>query len=110
MIAIEKIKIGTNKGRVKTLVTDSLLFLEIVIAAVIEDMKTTLNSDKNNKKLIGIKLDRSIFKINKINGEKIKKNKIKFRYTIKFFTNTIISRAKGDKIYCCNLASEKSFM
>ena len=45
LIAIEKIRIGTNRGRVNTLVIDSLLFFEMVIDAVIEDIKTMLRSE-----------------------------------------------------------------
>ena len=53
--AIEKIKIGTNRGRVNTLVIESLLFLEMVIDAVIEDIKTMLRSESANKIFIEIK-------------------------------------------------------
>ena len=45
LIAIEKIRIGTNRGRVNTLVIESLLFFEMVIDAVIEDIKTMLRSE-----------------------------------------------------------------
>ena len=55
LIAIEKIKIGTNSGRVNTLVIESLLFLEMVMEAVIEDIKTMLRSESANKILIEIK-------------------------------------------------------
>ena len=37
-----------KRGKVKTLVIDNLLFLEIVIEAVIEDIKMILSSDKAN--------------------------------------------------------------
>ncbi|MDB2564794.1 hypothetical protein N9X75_01585 [Alphaproteobacteria bacterium] len=75
--AIENIKIGTNKGNVKTLVIDNLLLFEIVIEAVIEDIKTMLNKDSANNKLIDKKYENGIFNINKIRGEKIKNITVK---------------------------------
>ena len=55
LMAIEKIRIGTKRGRVNTLVIESLLFLEMVIDAVIEDIKTMLRSERANKIFIEIK-------------------------------------------------------
>lgn len=52
---MEKIKIGTKRGRVKTLVIESLLFFEMVMEAVIEDIKTMLRSDSASKILIETK-------------------------------------------------------
>jgi len=37
---------GTNSGRVRTLVIESLLFLEIVIEEVIEEIKTILTRER----------------------------------------------------------------
>ena len=54
-MAIENIRIGTKRGRVNTLVIESLLFLEMVIDAVIEDIKTMLRSERANKIFIEIK-------------------------------------------------------
>ena len=41
-------------------------------------------------------------------GEKIIKKNIKLKQIIIFFKKIIISKANGERIYCCNLASEKS--
>ena len=46
LIAIENISIGTNSGSVRTLVIESLLFLEIVIEEVIEEIKTILKRER----------------------------------------------------------------
>ena len=43
---------------------DNLLFFEIVIEAVIEDIKTMLNKDSANNKLIDKKYENGIFNIN----------------------------------------------
>ena len=56
---------------------DNLLFFEIVIEAVIEDIKTMLNKDSANNKLIDKKYENGIFNINKTSGEKIKNIKVK---------------------------------
>ena len=45
LIAIENISIGTKRGSVRTLVIESLLFLEIVIEEVIEEIKTILKRE-----------------------------------------------------------------
>tara|TARA_Y100000992_G_scaffold107859_1_gene70239 strand:- start:9 stop:275 length:267 start_codon:yes stop_codon:yes gene_type:complete len=79
VIAIENIRIGTKRGNVKILVRESLLFFEIVIEAVMEAIKIILRSDRDKRILICIKYDKSIFKIIKISGEKIKKKIIKFK-------------------------------
>jgi len=42
LIAIENISIGTKRGSVRTLVIESLLFLDIVIEEVIEEIKQCL--------------------------------------------------------------------
>ena len=55
LIAIENISIGTKRGSVRTLVIESLLFLEIVMEAVIEDIKTMLRSESASKILIETK-------------------------------------------------------
>ena len=55
LIAIENISIGTKRGSVRTLVIESLLFLEMVMEAVIEDIKTMLRSESASKILIEIK-------------------------------------------------------
>ena len=52
VIAIEKINSGINKGKVKTLVIENLLFFEIVREAVIEEIKTILRRDSDNNALI----------------------------------------------------------
>ena len=49
LIAIENIRMGTNKGRVRTLVIESLLLLEIVIEEVIEEIKTILRRERASK-------------------------------------------------------------
>ena len=56
---------------------DNLLFFEIVIEAVIEDIKTMLNKDSANNKLIDKKYEKGIFNINKTSGEKIKNITVK---------------------------------
>lgn len=56
---------------------DNLLFFEIVIEAVIEDIKTMLNKDSANNKLIDKKYENGIFNINKTIGEKIKNITVK---------------------------------
>jgi hypothetical protein len=58
-------------------VIDNLLFFEIVIEAVIEDIKTMLNKDSANNKLIDKKYENGIFNINKTSGEKIKNITVK---------------------------------
>ena len=55
LIAIENISIGTKRGSVRTLVIESLLFLEMVMEAVIEDIKTMLRSESASKILIETK-------------------------------------------------------
>ena len=55
LMAIEKIIMGTKRGRVNTLVIESLLFLEMVIDAVMEDIKTTLRSESAIKIFIDVK-------------------------------------------------------
>tara|TARA_Y100000591_G_scaffold251969_1_gene223476 strand:- start:87 stop:236 length:150 start_codon:yes stop_codon:yes gene_type:complete len=42
-------RIGTKRGNVKILVRESLLFLEIVIDAVIEDIKIILNRESDKR-------------------------------------------------------------
>ena len=56
---------------------DNLLFFEIVIEAVIEDIKTMLNKDSANNKLIDKKYENGIFNISKTIGEKIKNITVK---------------------------------
>ena len=70
---------GTNRGRVRTLVIESLLFLEIVIEEVIEEIKTILKRERARSKFIENRYDKLIFKIIKMIGENIKKriNKLK---------------------------------
>ena len=75
LIAIENIRMGTNSGRVRTLVIESLLFLEIVIEEVIEEIKTILRRERARRIFIENRYDKLMFKIIKINGENIK-NKI----------------------------------
>jgi hypothetical protein len=55
VIAIENIRIGTKRGSVSTLVMESLLFLEIVIDEVIEEIKTMLRRESARRKLIEIR-------------------------------------------------------
>tara|TARA_A200000159_G_C7216425_1_gene294274 strand:+ start:630 stop:824 length:195 start_codon:yes stop_codon:yes gene_type:complete len=55
VIAIENIRIGTKRGSVKILVRESLLFLDIVIEAVMEAIKTILRSDRDKRIFICIK-------------------------------------------------------
>ena len=66
---------GTNSGRVRTLVIESLLFLEIVIEEVIEEIKTILRRERARRIFIENRYDKLMFSINKIIGENIK-NKI----------------------------------
>ena len=75
LIAIENISIGTKRGSVRTLVIESLLFLEIVIEEVIEEIKTMLKRESARRIFIENRYDKLIFKITKMTGEKIK-NKI----------------------------------
>ena len=75
LIAIEKISIGTKRGSVRTLVIESLLFLEIVIEEVIEDIKTILKRESASRIFIENRYDMLMFKITKMIGENIK-NKI----------------------------------
>ena len=107
-IAIENIRMGTNRGRVSTLVIESLLFLEIVIEEVIEEIKTILRRERVSRVFIEKRYDKLIFKIIKMIGENIKNKISKLRYIIIFLTKTIISSAKGERIYCWSLASVKS--
>jgi len=66
---------GTNSGRVRTLVIESLLFLEIVIEEVIDEIKTMLKRESARRIFIEDRYDNLMFKITKIIGENIK-NKI----------------------------------
>ena len=75
LIAIENIRMGMNSGRVSTLVIESLLFLEIVIEEVIEEIKTILRRERARRIFIENKYDKLMFKITKMIGENIK-NKI----------------------------------
>ena len=75
LIAIENISMGTKRGSVRTLVIESLLFLEIVIEEVIEEIKTMLKRESARRIFIGNRYDKLMFKITKMIGEKIK-NKI----------------------------------
>ena len=75
LIAIENISIGTNNGSVRTLVIESLLFLEIVIDEVMEEIKTILKRESAIRIFIEEMYDKLILKIIKITGENIK-NKI----------------------------------
>tara|TARA_B100001121_G_C18209627_1_gene398581 strand:+ start:219 stop:482 length:264 start_codon:yes stop_codon:yes gene_type:complete len=75
LIAIENIRIGTNRGRVRTLVIESLLFLEIVIEEVIEEIKTILRRERARRIFIENRYDKLMFKITKMIGENTK-NKI----------------------------------
>jgi hypothetical protein len=79
VIAIENIRIGTKRGSVSTLVMESLLFLEIVIDEVIEEIKTMLRRERARRKLIEIRYDKLMFKIIKMIGEKIKNKNNKLR-------------------------------
>ena len=91
---------GTNSGRVRTLVIESLLFLEIVIEEVIEEMKTILRRERARRTFIVKRYDKFIFKIINIIGENIKNKINKLRYIIIFLMKIIISSAKGESIYC----------
>jgi hypothetical protein len=75
LIAIENISIGTKRGSVRTLVIESLLFLEIVIEEVIEEIKTMLKRESARRIFIENRYDKLIFKITKMIGENTK-NKI----------------------------------
>ena len=66
---------GTNSGRVRTLVIESLLFLEIVIEEVIDEIKTMLKRESARRIFIEDRYDKLMFKMTKIIGENIK-NKI----------------------------------
>ena len=99
VIATEIIKTGTKRGKVKILVIESLLFLDIVIDAVIEDIKITLKRDSIIRILTFNKQDKSMLKIIKIRGENIKKKTIRLKYIIIFFTKIINSKEKGERIY-----------
>jgi hypothetical protein len=55
------------------LVIESLLFLDMVIDAVIDAIKIILKRESDRRIFILNKYDKSIFKIIKISGEKIKK-------------------------------------
>tara|TARA_B100000900_G_C20154461_1_gene543258 strand:+ start:131 stop:409 length:279 start_codon:yes stop_codon:yes gene_type:complete len=91
---------GTNSGRVSTLVIESLLFLEIVIEDVIEEIKTILRRERARSTFIVKRYDKFIFKIINIIGENIKNKINKLRYIIIFLMKIIISSAKGESIYC----------
>ena len=58
---------------------ESLLFLEIVIDEVIEEIKTMLRRESARRKLIEIRYDKLMFKIIKMIGEKIKNKNNKLR-------------------------------
>jgi hypothetical protein len=75
LIAIENISIGTKRGSVRTLVIESLLFLEIVIEEVIEEIKTMLKRESARRIFIENRYDKLMFKITKMIGENTK-NKI----------------------------------
>ena len=75
LIAIENISMGTKRGSVRTLVIESLLFLEIVMEEVIEEIKTMLKRESARRIFIENRYDKLMFKITKMIGEKIK-NKI----------------------------------
>ena len=63
---------GTNRGRVRTLVIESLLLLEIVIDEVIEEIKTILRRERARSTFIEKRYDKLILKIIKMIGENIK--------------------------------------
>tara|TARA_B100000085_G_scaffold248789_1_gene244067 strand:+ start:130 stop:456 length:327 start_codon:yes stop_codon:yes gene_type:complete len=100
LIAIENIRMGTNRGRVRTLVIESLLLLEIVIEEVIEEIKTILRRERARSTFIERRYDKLIFKMIKMIGENTKNKINKLRYIIIFLTKIIISSAKGERIYC----------
>ena len=79
LIAIENISIGTKRGSVRTLVIESLLFLEIVIEEVIEDIKTILKRESARRIFIDNRYEKLMFKITKMIGENIKNKINKFR-------------------------------
>ena len=60
LIAIENISIGTKRGSVRTLVIESLLFLEIVIEEVIEEIKTMLKRESVRRIFIENRKSKSI--------------------------------------------------
>tara|TARA_Y100000022_G_C12920868_1_gene227132 strand:- start:9 stop:257 length:249 start_codon:yes stop_codon:yes gene_type:complete len=71
LIAIENISIGTKRGSVRTLVIESLLFLEIVIEEVIDEIKTILKRERERRIFIENRYDKEMFKITKMIGENI---------------------------------------
>ena len=75
LIAIENISIGTKRASVRTLVIESLLFLETVMEEVIEEIKIILKRESARRIFIENRYDKLMFKITKMIGEKIK-NKI----------------------------------
>ena len=75
LIAIENIRIGTKRGSVRTLVIESLLFLEIVMEEVIDEIKTMLKRESARRIFIDNRYEKLMFKITKMIGENIK-NKI----------------------------------
>ena len=79
LIAIENISIGTKRGSVRTLVIESLLFLEIVIEEVIEEIKTILRRERARRIFIDNRYEKLMFKITKMIGENIKNKINKFR-------------------------------
>ena len=91
---------GINSGSVSTLVIESLLFLEIVIEDVIEEIKTILRRERARRIFIENRYDKLMFKIIKMIGENIKNKINKLRQIIIFLIKIIISSAKGERIYC----------
>ena len=79
LIAIENISIGTKRGSVRTLVIESLLFLEIVIEEVIDEIKTMLKRESARRIFIDNRYEKLMFKITKMIGEKIKNINNKLR-------------------------------
>jgi len=79
LIAIENISIGTKRGSVRTLVIESLLFLEIVIEEVIDEIKTMLKRESERRIFIDNRYEKLMFKITKMIGENIKNKINKFR-------------------------------
>jgi len=63
LIAIENISIGTKRGSVRTLVIESLLFLEIVIEEVIDEIKTMLKRESERRIFIDNRYEKLMFKI-----------------------------------------------
>ena len=76
LIAIENISIGTKRGSVRTLVIESLLFLEIVIEEVIEEIKTMLKRESARRIFIENRYDRLMFKITKMIGERSEERRV----------------------------------